>query len=813
MARLFLLPRRLLRGKELRSRRYFNVLLSVAVGVLGSAIVYSLAKGKTPTVVSPSLHSALEAIGAFSALVTSLLLFLQLSAQERGSHYKWLGYGLMLMGIFGLAHGSLPAGDPAELFDIFGLLVGGFFSSMLWLPDRFVKKKVNATIPLCVGSVAALFSLAILFIANFPEGLLWEGWVTDKAQSLNAAGSLLFVLGSVNLFFRYYKNRWTEDLLFAGLCLLSGLSALLLPWFTFWTVGFWIWHVMQLLGYVSALAYIFLVHRRNHEETLRYAERIRAINETLEEKVASRSRALAERAELLAKSEAQLQEQSNLLQLVLNNMTDGVMMADEKGTLLLTNPAVRRILNLSENCSETPWLAYPKSPLRPLLDAAVKGNPVDEEQVTLELAPSGMGVFLSASSRPVFDAAGKKVGGVMVLRDVTQTRAAERAAKAGNERFETLARVTRDMVWDWDLLSGAVWTSEEWYRWIGHRPDIANSRDTWRMIIHPDDRERVMASLQRTLASEDSLWSEEFRFVRSDGTYAYMLDRGCVLRREDKRPLRMIGLMTDISKTKEAENRLRQQTEALARSNKDLEQFAYVASHDLKEPLRMVTSYVQLLQRRYEGKLDPDALEFIRYAANGASRMHSLIDDLLAYSQLERKGVAFSRTDCNEVIQSVLADLKPAIQEAEAEVKVGTLPSIFADKTQVGQLFQNLISNALKYRRQPRPSIELQCDLVDSNWIFCVSDNGIGIPRELTDRIFNLFQRLHTKEEYPGTGIGLAICKRILERHGGKIWVESLPGVGSSFYFAIPDRPLFLAPELFSSSLEPELPANDKNIA
>ena len=230
----------------------------------------------------------------------------------------------------------------------------------------------------------------------------------------------------------------------------------------------------------------------------------------------------------------------------------------------------------------------------------------------------------------------------------------------------------------------------------------------------------------------------------------------------------------------------KQAQEELARSNRDLEQFAYVASHDLQEPLRMVATYTQLLAERYQGKLDDSADKYIHYAVDGALRMQKLVQDLLAFSRVGRQGMALGSTDCNVVVQAALQNLEAAILESGAAVKPDQLPVVMADGSQLAQVFQNLIGNAIKFHGSGAPVIKVRAEAKAREWIFSVEDNGIGIAAEQVEDIFVIFRRLHTREEYSGNGIGLSICKKIIEHHGGRIWVESEPGQGSTFKFTIP---------------------------
>jgi light-regulated signal transduction histidine kinase (bacteriophytochrome) len=239
----------------------------------------------------------------------------------------------------------------------------------------------------------------------------------------------------------------------------------------------------------------------------------------------------------------------------------------------------------------------------------------------------------------------------------------------------------------------------------------------------------------------------------------------------------------------ELEARVTERTAELSRSNEELQQFAYVASHDLQEPLRMIASYAGLIDKRYRDRLDEKGTQYLRFTMEGALRTKALIDDLLEYSRVGASVTDFKPTQCDDALNEALANLRLAIEETHTVIARGPLPTIIADPKQLTLLFQNLIANAIKFRRQAPPCIDVSAVSADGDWVFSVRDNGIGIDAKHLHRIFVIFKRLHSREEYPGTGIGLAICKKIVEQHGGTIRVESTPGSGSVFSFTIPKRP------------------------
>lgn len=247
----------------------------------------------------------------------------------------------------------------------------------------------------------------------------------------------------------------------------------------------------------------------------------------------------------------------------------------------------------------------------------------------------------------------------------------------------------------------------------------------------------------------------------------------------------IVGISRDITEIKQAQGELQRYAAELERSNQDLQQFAYVASHDLQEPLRMVAGYTNLLSRRYKDQLDKDAAEFISFIVDATSRMQTLVQDLLAYARVETQAQPLVPTELEPVLAQTLTNLQVAIRERGAVITHDPLPRVLGDERQLVQLFQNLISNAVKFCKDKAPEVHVSTKPSEHEWIISVRDNGIGIEPQYAEKIFQIFQRLHSKGEYPGTGIGLAICKKIVERHGGRLWVESVPGQGATFFFTL----------------------------
>jgi PAS domain S-box-containing protein len=358
----------------------------------------------------------------------------------------------------------------------------------------------------------------------------------------------------------------------------------------------------------------------------------------------------------------------------------------------------------------------------------------------------------------------------------------ERERLESEMRFRRLADSNMLGVFFFDL-SGTIFEANDYFlKAVGYtHADVRAGRVSWKTLTPPDCAE-MDERKAREFIETGACTAYEKRYVHKNGSLIHVLIGAASFQ---EKPDSGIAYVLDLSALKRAELEAGRRAEELERSNSDLEQFAYVASHDLQEPLRMVSSFTQLLQQRYKNKLDADADEYIFYAVDGAKRMQGLIQDLLEYSRLSTRKNAFARIPLDAALDLALGNLRKQIGDAGGTIERLQLPIVYGDLTQLSQLFQNLVGNALKYRGTEPPRIQIGATARDGQWQYFVRDNGIGIKPEYHERIFVIFQRLHSKGEYPGTGIGLALCKKIVERHGGRIWVESPGTSGSAFYFTL----------------------------
>jgi PAS domain S-box-containing protein len=402
----------------------------------------------------------------------------------------------------------------------------------------------------------------------------------------------------------------------------------------------------------------------------------------------------------------------------------------------------------------------------------------------------GSGFPIELMLSPLEDSDGVLV--TAAIRDVTARQADQDALRASEEWHRMAVEVTEMGTWVWDITRDEVTLSDQFRRMFGLTSHKALTHDALLQNIHQDDREEVRQRIARAIEGSRP-YDVEYRIVRPDGSEHWIASKGRVRRGADGAPESMQGTILDVTERKAGQDSIAERpaldrtSAELMRSNADLQQFAYVAAHDLQEPLRMVSSYTQLLAKRYKGRLDSNADEFIGFAVDGAQRMQLLISDLLSYCQVETAGQAFSEVSASDALALALQNLDGAIEESGGAVTQDKLPTLVADHAQLVQLFQNLVGNALKYHGTEPPRVHVSAKKnAAKEWVFSVRDNGLGIAPKYFKKIFLMFQRLHGREEFSGTGIGLSLCKKIAERHGGRIWVKSAAAGGSTFFVAFP---------------------------
>jgi PAS domain S-box-containing protein len=421
-----------------------------------------------------------------------------------------------------------------------------------------------------------------------------------------------------------------------------------------------------------------------------------------------------------------------------------------------------------------------------ILEKLKKGQQISHYD-TIRVKKNGQKIDVSLTISPVKDKSGNIIGASTIARDITQKIRDGKEFKERGARLQAILDYAVEgiiTINEKGIMESANIASESIF---GYSSSELMGRNVSMLMPSPyhEQHDSYLSNYMHTGNKKIIGIGREVTGRRKDGTTFPMDLAVSEVKLEDR--VIFTGFVRDITERKRAEEELVKTLENLKRSNAELEQFAYVASHDLQEPLRMVSNYMNLIERRYKDKLDKDAEEFIGFAVDGAKRMQTLINDLLSFSRVGSRGKPFEPTPLETILSEALSNLQITIEDTKAEITHDPLPTIMGDKVQMVQLFQNLISNAIKFKNnENNPRVHISAKQKEKEWIISVKDNGIGIDPQYAERIFIIFQRLHNREDYPGTGIGLAVCRKIVERHGGKIWVESEKGKGATFYFTIP---------------------------
>jgi PAS domain S-box-containing protein len=486
--------------------------------------------------------------------------------------------------------------------------------------------------------------------------------------------------------------------------------------------------------------------------------------------------------------EAELRETERRYRAIFDNPLNIVYVIDERGVILeASDRTLRRMGFTREDVGKTSLmdLVHPEDLQRATagaLEAASMGH--NEHPIEVRVfTKTGEMIWVESVAFSI-EKSDQHFKNLAIARDVTERKKTEEALRESEERFRTLIENAQDGISIAEPDGTMRYVSPSTERILGFKPEELVGKNVTE-FLHPDDVYNAFEPRPRLLGEPETLMSQIYRLRHKDGSWRVLEATNKNLL-DDPKVRGIVSNFHDITERKEGEESLARYAAELMRSNKELEQFAFIASHDLQEPLRLMRIYVQLFAKRYQGKLDSDADEFVGYIVSSARRMQELIEGLLAYSLVVAPGREDQEIDCEATLYRALGTLRTSVEESRAVVTHDSLPHVVGDGLQLEQLFQNLIDNAIKFRSEETPRIHVSAEEKAGEWVFSVQDNGIGIDPEFAERIFVVFKRLHREEDYPGAGVGLTLCRKIVERHNGHIWVESEAGKGAKFRFTIP---------------------------
>jgi PAS domain S-box-containing protein len=488
-------------------------------------------------------------------------------------------------------------------------------------------------------------------------------------------------------------------------------------------------------------------------------------------------------------TERNLLESEEKYRSILNNLQDAYIRADKEGNIIMASPSAVRLYRFNSTkemigCSAKSFYKNLED-RNHVLEELKKHGKIENNEIEA-LRKDGTSFTASQNAQFYYDYHGQIQGTETLVRDITERKSIEAALKKSKNILAEAQRIAHIGSWEWNIQTGEINWSSELYSIYKVDPDtFTPTMNSFADYMHPDDEEYVNQYVDQLL-SEFKSQNFDFRIVLDDGSIRVLNTLAEIAEfDENGKPSIIVGTNQDITERKEIEIKLNENITKLAQSNKELEQFAYITSHDLREPLRMITSFLQLLERKYKDQLDKDANEYIKFAVDGAKRLDAMTNDLLEYSRITSEKREVTTVNFEQVLEKVLTNLKVQIEENNAIITHDPLPTLYGDEQLKLQLFQNLISNSIKYRSQKTPKIHISARKERNQYLFSVKDNGIGMSPKYLEQIFTIFKRLHRHEEYEGTGIGLAIAQKIVQQQGGQIWAESELGKGSTFYFTI----------------------------
>ncbi len=488
----------------------------------------------------------------------------------------------------------------------------------------------------------------------------------------------------------------------------------------------------------------------------------------------------------------EISEGKNILSSILESAGEGIYGIDGNGNHTMVNRAAMQMLGyevreLIGKHSHSIWhykradgTPYPQEQCR--IYATLRDGVARQVADEVFWRKDGTPIPVDYTVAPILKKSGIS-GAVIVFRDITEQKRAEEALRFSEARYRALHSDNPTMIFTVDAGGTVLSVNPFGANQLGYATAELEGQPVLK-VMYEEDRPAFDEQLRTCLKNPGQTYRSKFRKVRKDGAMLWVEEMAQAVY-DRNGALNILAVCLDITERKRAEEDLIKAMEELSRSNRDLEQFAYAVSHDLQAPLRTISGFAQILAEQHRSKFDAETDKCINFIAAGAMRMQRMIEDILTYSRVGRRGAEFSAVDFEPLLSQAIENLHASIEERGAVITRDPLPAAKADQSQMILLFQNLLGNAIKFSAGP-PHIHVSAARKGSEWVFSVRDNGIGIDPGQFGRLFILFQRLHTEKEYPGTGVGLAVCKKIVERHGGKIWVESEPGKGSTFYFSLP---------------------------
>ena len=485
-------------------------------------------------------------------------------------------------------------------------------------------------------------------------------------------------------------------------------------------------------------------------------------------------------------AEEKLRESEERYRAIFESSIDAMLITTPEGGIETANDAALRMFEMTREELISGGRNAVVDFSDPRLNAALRErNRTGRFRGELNLKKKDGTIFPVDESNVVFTDKQGSNKTVMILRDITERKKAENSLRETQEKLNIALENGNIGIWEWNLKTGEVIWDKRMENMFGLKPgSFEGTYKAFERLVNDEDLSHIQKELNKSI-EKDLLFETVYRTKLNSGKSKYISTKALISKDEQGEPIKMSGVCFDVTGLKEGTEKLISRlNEDLLRSNSELQSFAYVASHDLQEPLRMVSSFTQLLSMQYGDKLDDNAKEYIDFAVEGAKRMYDLLNGLLAFSRIETKNTGFNKIALSVALENATKNLSLKIAERNAVISAGKLPVVPADKSQMTQLFQNLIENSIKFSKNS-PRIYISSKSEKNYYIISVRDEGMGIESQYFNRIFQIFQRLMPKNEFEGTGIGLAICKRIVERHGGKIWVESVPDNGSTFSFTI----------------------------